>query len=83
MSQKTTPIITEYFVTTHPKELNVTLDKYTFDGLTPNGAERTLLTIHYTNESGFQFKEAKALCTRLADKLNTYDFSKGKPVYYR
>jgi len=83
MSQKTTPIITEYFVTTHPKELKVTLDKYTFDGLTPNGAERTLLTIHYTQKSGFQFKEAKALCTRVADKLKEYDFSKGKPVYYR
>ena len=83
MSQKTTPIITEYYVTTHPKELKVTLDKYTFDGVTPNGAERTLLTIHYTKKSGFQFKEAKALCTSLADKLKEYDFSRERPVYYR
>lgn len=73
----------DYYVKVNTNDLSVSIHRYVFDALRPNGKELTILNIGYDKKAGFTLKEAKKFCIRICNILNKTKWDKIKPVYYR
>ena len=71
----------EYYVTVDKETLSVSVSTYIFNCFHPNGVEKTLASIHYNRKSGFSFKEAEKLMTRICDVLNRTNWRRENDVY--
>lgn len=71
----------EYYVTVDKETLSVSISTYIFNCFHPNGIEKKLASIGYADESGFSFKEAEKLMTRICDVLNRTNWRRENDVY--
>ena len=71
----------EYYVNVDKEKLELQVCKYVFDKEHPRGYEKVLSRIPYDEKSGFIFKEAFRVVSRLADVLNHTDWRKENDVY--
>lgn len=71
----------EYYLDINGVDKVVSVMKYVFDALTPNGSERKVVSIKYTKKSGYSCEEAKLLCEKLMMMLETTDWRGENNVY--
>ena len=71
----------EYYLDINTVDRVVSVMKYVFDALTPNGSERKVVSIKYTKKSGYTYDEAKNLCENLLGMLETTDWRGENNVY--
>ena len=71
----------EYYLDINTIDNVVSVMKYVFDALTPNGSERKVVSIKYTKKSGYTYDEAKHLCENLLGMLETTDWRGENNVY--
>ena len=71
----------EYYLDINTVDRVVSVMKYVFDALTPNGSERKVVSIKYTKKSGYTYDEAKHLCENLLGMLETTDWRGENNVY--
>ena len=71
----------EYYLDINTIDKVVSVMKYVFDAITPNGSERKVVSINYTKKSGYTYEEAKVLCEGLIGMLETTDWRGENNVY--
>lgn len=71
----------DYYVSVDKETLSVSVSTYIFNCFHPNGVEKTLASIHYNRKSGYSFKEAKILMTKICNKLNHTNWRRENDVY--
>lgn len=71
----------EYYLDINTIDKVISVMKYVFDAITPNGSERKVVSIKYTKKSGYEYEEAKHLCESLITMLETTDWRGENNVY--
>ena len=82
MSRSTNQIDnTEYYLETDTTNKKVSVKKYVFDVLAPNGREVRMCSLSYRKKSGFTCEEAEEFLGRIVDMLNNTDWRDENNVY--
>ena len=71
----------EYYLDINTVDKVISVMKYVFDALTPNGSERKVVSIKYNKKSGYTYAEAKGLFEKLLMMLESTDLRGENNVY--